>query len=204
LWTLRQQELSHTIFPVGHLEKSEVRVLAKKFKLPVADKKDSQGICFLGEVDMKEFLSHYIITKTGAVLNELGEKIGIHNGAIFYTIGERHGFVITEKSPTDSPYYVISKDVIANTITVSPVLANVEIGIRSTKIGNTSWVWQKAEQGDVLGVRIRYRQEKQGCEIGAKGEITFVDSQIGVSAGQSLVFYRGEECLGGGIIEPLV
>ncbi|MBI3888790.1 tRNA 2-thiouridine(34) synthase MnmA [Candidatus Nomurabacteria bacterium] len=98
LWTLRQEQLKKIIFPVGNLEKTEVRKLAKKFNLPVAEKKDSQGICFLGAVDLKEFLKHYIKSKKGKVLNENGEEIGYHDGAVFYTLGERHGFTITKKS----------------------------------------------------------------------------------------------------------
>ncbi len=118
LWTLQQEQLKHILFPVGHLQKSEVRVLANKFKLPTAVKKDSQGICFVGMVDMKEFLSHYIESKVGNVLNTSGEVIGTHNGAVFFTIGERHGFTITKKSPKDGAYFVVSKDVTNNTITV--------------------------------------------------------------------------------------
>ncbi len=119
LWTLTQEDLSHTLFPVGHLEKSKVRKLAKKLHLPTAEKKDSQGICFLGPIDLKEFLSHYIKTKRGDVLDEKGEIIGYHDGAVFFTLGERHGFTITKKTSKDEPYYVVGKDVKKNTITVT-------------------------------------------------------------------------------------
>ena len=119
LWTLKQAQLSKILFPIGHLKKSEVRVLAKKFKLPVAEKKDSQGICFLGQVDLKDFLKHYIEEKNGDVLNENGDIIGYHEGVIFYTLGERHGFVITKKSPNDGAYYVVGKDVKKNILYVS-------------------------------------------------------------------------------------
>ena len=119
LWTLKQEQLSKILFPVGHLNKTEVRKLAKKFKLPVAEKKDSQGICFLGAVDLKEFLKHYIKEKKGKVVDENGDEIGYHNGVVFYTLGERHGFTITQKSPNDKPYYVVGKDTKRNTITVS-------------------------------------------------------------------------------------
>ena len=119
LWTLKQEQLSKILFPVGHLDKTEVRKLARKFNLPVAEKKDSQGICFLGAVDLKDFLKHYIKEKKGKVLNEKGEEIGHHSGAVFYTLGERHGFTITKKNPKDSAYYVISKDVKKNILVVS-------------------------------------------------------------------------------------
>jgi tRNA-specific 2-thiouridylase len=119
LWTLTQDQLKHILFPVGHLPKPEVRKLAKKFGLPTATKKDSQGICFIGDISMKEFLSHYIPSQRGDVLNESGEVIGYHDGALFFTMGERHGFIITKKGTDDVPLYVIDKNVEKNTITVA-------------------------------------------------------------------------------------
>src|SRR6185295_7090368 len=114
-----QEQLSKIIFPIGGMKKTEVRQLAKKFKLPVAEKKDSQGICFLGAVDLKDFLKHYIKEKKGKVLNEKGEEIGFHDGVVLHTLGERHGFTITKKSPTDGPYYVVAKDIKKNVLFVS-------------------------------------------------------------------------------------
>jgi tRNA-specific 2-thiouridylase len=126
LWTLKQEQLKHILFPVGNLKKTEVRKLAKKFNLPVAEKKDSQGICFLGAVDLKDFLKHYIKSKKGdvVVLSEVeGENkykvIGHHNGVVFHTLGERHGFTITKKTPKDGAYYVIGKDMKKNILIVS-------------------------------------------------------------------------------------
>src|SRR3990167_4638929 len=98
LWTLTQDQLKHSIFPIGDYLKSEVRKLAKKFNLPTAEKKDSQGLCFMGKIDVKEFLKHYIKPKRGNVLNEEGEVVGTHDGAMFFTLGERHGFEITQKT----------------------------------------------------------------------------------------------------------
>ena len=127
LWTLTQRELSQTLFPVGGMTKPEVRNLAKKFGLPTADKKDSQGLCFVGKVDLPDFLSHFMKPKKGKVLlapdevegNEKGKIIGWHNGAFFLTIGQRHGFTITKKTPNDLPYYIVAKDIKKNTISVS-------------------------------------------------------------------------------------
>lgn len=119
LWTLTQDDLSHTLFPVGHLQKAEVRKLARKFKLPNAEKKDSQGLCFMGKVDLKGFLAHYLEAEEGNVLDEKGEIIGTHPGALFFTIGERHGFTVNKKTPNGTPYYVTDKDIEQNTITVS-------------------------------------------------------------------------------------
>lgn len=125
LWTLTQKQLAHTLFPVGHLKKDEVRKLAKKFGLPQAVRKDSQGLCFLGKIDMKDFLKEYVGGRKGDVLNEKGEVIGMHNGAILYTIGERHGFTVTKKRDSDAPLYVVSKDIVNNTITVAPNTAKL-------------------------------------------------------------------------------
>ena len=122
LWTLTQRELSRTIFPVGGMTKPEVRKLAKKFGLPTADKKDSQGLCFVGKVDLPDFLSHFMKPKRGDVLDENDKKIGWHDGAFFLTIGQRHGFTITKKTPNDSPYYIVAKDIKKNTISVSYTL----------------------------------------------------------------------------------
>src|SRR3989338_4163938 len=119
LWTLTQNDLSHTIFPIGDLEKSKVRKLARKSHLPVSEKKDSQGVCFIGEIRMDEFLSHFVSTKSGKVLDTRGDVIGTHKGDLFYTIGERHGFEVTKKSSEDKAFYILSKNIKTNTLTVS-------------------------------------------------------------------------------------
>src|SRR3989338_3268617 len=120
LWTLTQKQLKHILFPIGHLQKEEVRKLAKQFGLPQATRKDSQGLCFLGQIDMKEFLSRYIKPKMGSVLNDKSKIIGNHNGALFFTIGERHGFTITQKSNQEVPLYVVEKNLKKNTVVVAP------------------------------------------------------------------------------------
>lgn len=224
LWTLTQKQLSKILFPVGNLKKSEVRALAKKFKLPVAEKKDSQGICFLGPVDLKEFLKYYIKPKKGVVVNEKGEKIGTHDGAQFFTLGERHGFVITKKSPTDKPYYVIGKD--KNILIVSQrkdlplsstrirLLANrsarpsrpaqdsqeVDLCLR---LKDTSWINNLPQENKNYQAQIRYHGELLSCKIkvfkGNKIEIIFKNA-IMVAGGQSCVIYDGEICMGGGVI----
>lgn len=144
IWTLKQSQLAHILFPVGGIEKPEVRKLAKKFKLPNADKRDSQGLCFIGKVDVKDFLSHYIKSEKGNVLNEGGEVIGSHPGALFFTIGERHGFTIEKKSPNDAPYFVIDKDVEHNTLTVSNRGKDEDRSLpsatREVRIQNVNWI----------------------------------------------------------------
>ena len=200
LWTLTEEDLEHVLFPVGHLNKEEVRVLAKKFNIPVATKKDSQGICFLGDVDLEMFLPHFVDIKPGNVLNVAKEIIGTHKGAIYYTIGERRGFDITKNQSDSKPFYVVSKDMKANTITVSNdkteimFLAPLKVGIKDTNIINESKAPTHA--------RIRYRGEKMPITL-SKYEVLFEQPQIGLAVGQSIVFYIGDECLGGGIVEKL-
>lgn len=227
LWTLRPDQLRHILFPIGHLQKSEVRKLAEKFGLPQATRKDSQGLCFLGQVDMKEFLSRYIKPKKGDVLSEEGEIIGEHPGAFFFTIGERHGFNITKKSPEDSPLYVVNKDIRNNTITVAPkqkVSSQKVLGspsLRSARLfsrklsvseetfcqivlSNINWIEGKAPETDKeYFARIRYRQEKIKCKIKMDKDgvyILFKEKPWGLSSGQSLVLYEKNKMLGGGVI----
>ncbi|MFA5827621.1 MAG: tRNA 2-thiouridine(34) synthase MnmA, partial [Candidatus Paceibacterota bacterium] len=221
LWTLTQDDLSHTLFPVGHLNKTEVRKLAKKYNLPTAMKKDSQGVCFLGPLDMKDFLKHYIKTKKGDVIlarreggNEKrparphdnsaslpyeswqgagGKVIGNHDGAVFFTLGERHGFNITEKIEKDKPYYVIGKDVKKNTITVSttpekflfsgprlPAKVLKQAGMREDEepdhknknfsgfiifTSNTNWILDIPKKDKVYNAQIRYHGELLSCKV---------------------------------------
>lgn len=207
LYTLGQEQLGHTLFPVGGYTKPEVRKLAKKFNLPTAEKKDSQGLCFIGKVDMREFLSHYIKSETGKVLNTKGETIGEHPGAIFFAIGQRHGFDIRRKSPNDRRFFVISKSMRDNTITVADK-ERQEILTYTTKevfMKNLHIIsGQKPSFPMKTTARIRYRQNKQDCVVQEESggyRIYFKEPQEGVSVGQSAVLYNGDVCLGGGIIE---
>lgn len=204
LWTLTQDDLAHALFPVGGLTKDKVRGLARRGGLPNADKKDSQGLCFIGKVDVKEFLSHYIKTEKGDVLNERGEVIGWHPGALLLTIGERHGFTITKKTPEDRPYYIVSKDPAKNTITVSSDRKPPSSG-RTAMLSGTNWISRAPGDGERILARTRYREElKQATVIrastGSRAEIAFDEPHASITPGQSLVVYKGEECLGGGII----
>jgi tRNA-specific 2-thiouridylase len=215
LYTLTQEQLSHTLFPIGDMTKPQVRAYAKEFGLPTATKKDSQGVCFLGELDMKEFLSHYIESKKGDVLNTNGEVIGTHNGAIFSTIGERHGFTITKKTPHDGRYFVIAKDIEKNTITVAEKKSEPEkvFSITEIVVPNIHFIQgqplDRVAQGGVWqgSVRIRYRQEKQICTLTQQDDgyhIVFHVPQNGIAVGQSAVLYDNTLCLGGGIIEKVL
>ncbi|MCU0660646.1 MAG: tRNA 2-thiouridine(34) synthase MnmA [Candidatus Pacebacteria bacterium] len=206
LWTLKQEQLSRILFPVGALKKPEVRKYAGAFELPTETKKDSQGVCFLGKLDMKEFLKHYIVAQKGPVLDMSGKIIGSHEGAVFYTIGERHGFVISEKHSDDAPLYIVAKDIKNNTITVASrqTVMQKKDSISEIDIESINWIAQAPKVGDRVFARFRYRQELLPCIITSLKERSVVVSctatQEVISPGQSIVFYDGDICLGGGII----
>lgn len=212
LWTLTKEKLSKTIFPVGDIPKPEVRLLARKFKLPNAEKKDSQGLCFVGKIDMKDFLKHYIDEKPGDVLNDAGEVIGHHEGALFYTLGERHGFTITKKTSKDEPYFVISKDINKNTLVVSNNKIHLSDKGNSTEdkkqnciIKDTNWIADSIDAQKIYKARVRYRGTLHNIKINPQpnnnASINFLDSKDILSLGQSIVVYDGDFCIGGGIID---
>lgn len=197
LYTLTREDLAHTLFPVGRMPKSEVRELAASFNLPVARKRDSQGLCFVGDVTMPEFLSKVIPVTAGPVLNSEGKEIGEHRGAALYTIGERHGFTLHNSSSNMTPHYVIHIDTAENSITVSDTRSDAyRTEVTLTK---TTWV-HEAASGAVL-VQTRYRGDivpgTVSTEEGTK--VTFETPQL-APPGQSLVIYKDNEVLGGGII----
>ena len=206
LWTLTQKELKHILFPIGHLAKPEVRLLAEKMGLPNAAKKDSQGLCFMGPIDMAEFLKHYITCTAGSVLDEEGNMIGKHQGAMLYTIGQRHGFSTEKATPSEDPYFVIKKDMLANTITVAHRTSRPKEQKSFTVEGVNDITG--ALGGDTSGIvaQTRYHGEKYPVAIKKNNtdsrlfQIELLSEEQYVASGQSIVFYQGEECLGGGVI----
>jgi tRNA-uridine 2-sulfurtransferase len=211
LWQISSEKLAKVLFPVGYMEKSEVRRLAKKFGLPNAAKRDSQGICFIGDVSMREFLGHYIQSRRGDVLDEAGNIIGHHDGAVFLTLGERRGFSVTEKTASDTPYYVVSRDIEANVVTVAHSLALTSAEKTSFELADVNWIGRMPEAGAMLdtkagtkySARIRHLGELLPCALPAVGRhsaTVLFDSPLTISSGQSVVIYDGEECLGGGIL----
>ena len=208
LWTLKQDQLKRIIFPIGHMTKPEVRNLAKKFGLPTSDKKDSQGLCFIGKVDMKDFLKMFIKEKSGKVLSTTGEEIGHHEGATFYTVGQRHGFVITKKTTDDAPYYIIKKDVKDNVLVVSNEKKDYDVVTNQSSkefiLSDFNDSSSGVEFGKKYQARIRYRQPLQSCRLEEteRGEIKIVfdKPQEAPARGQSVVIYDKELCLGGGVL----
>lgn len=209
LWTLMQKQLKHCLFPIGYYLKSEVREIARKARLLTAEKKDSQGICFLGKVDVEDFLKKYIKPKKGDVLDESGKKIGEHQGVYFYTIGQRHGLGIAGKKP----YYIADKNIKNNAITVAegennPLLYKKEIELANINFINLN---PKSYILDFkLFTRVRYRQSLakaklspiQNSKLRIKNyKLIFDKPQKFVASGQSAVFYnKNGEMLGGGVI----
>ncbi len=208
LWTLTVDQLAHTLFPIGDLEKPQVRKYAEKFGLATAQKKDSQGLCFIGKVDVKDFLKRFIEPKRGDVLSIDGKVIGFHDGATFFTLGERHGFTITQKGTNDEARYIVAKDIEKNTITVSPFMntATSRAGVSKARLTQVNIINPSELKIDhPYTARARYRQAPVECKITKYSsdylEIGFDTPQENISPGQSLVLYDGEVCMGGGIIE---
>ncbi len=193
LWTLTPEQIRYSLFPVGGLTKPEVRKLARKFKLPNHSKKDSQGVCFIGPLDMKEFLTSYIKPKKGKILNTKGYAIGIHDGVYYYTLGQRHGLDIKLGG---GPYYVIDKDIKKNIIYVG---TNSEVVMKNTLVKEFNWIDNPKFPMNV-DVKVRYRAPSVKAILNRKGELKFKKPERAVTPGQSAVFYRGRTLLGGGII----
>ncbi len=196
LYRLGQHELSHALFPVGGFKKSRVRTLAREFGLPVAQKGDSQGLCFVGPVSIPEFLSRYIPLNTGEVRDAHGEVIGEHGGAALFTIGQRHGFRL--KSASSTPLYVVAIDIATNTITVAENA--LDAAVTSIELSNMHWI-HDAHDTDRLLVQTRYREVAVPARV-LGTTLRFSEPHI-VSPGQSVVLYCADtdsgECYGGGI-----
>jgi tRNA-specific 2-thiouridylase len=210
LWTLTQEHLAKTLFPIGEYTKPVVRSIARRFGLPNSDRKDSQGLCFVGKVKFDEFLSQYINPKPGYILNTSGEIMGMHKGIEFYTIGQRQGIGIGG----GTPYYVVEKNAQTNTITVAAGSENPFLYKKNLVAGNLNWI-----SGDVklplrCLARVRYRQPLEYCTIFPydssdseeakylKVNVVFDKPQRAIAPGQSVVFYTEDDIvLGGGIIE---
>ncbi len=203
LWTLTQKELAHCLFPLGNLTKPEVRAIAKKNGLITAAKKDSQGICFLGKVPAAEFLKTYIPARTGAIINGAGKQLGTHDGAAFYTVGQRHGLKIGGHK---EPLYVTGKDVIENTVTVAEGEHNPELYRREATLGKINIIATKDyTKPQAVWARIRYRQPLFAASLQklktGDYKLVFKRPQKAVAIGQSAVFYTEKgEMLGGGVI----
>ncbi len=204
LHQLTEYQLSHTIFPLGNLTKPEVRELAKKQGLPNFARKDSQGICFVGKVDIQEFLQQKLKPKEGKIVDlETGKEVGKHNGVWFYTIGQRQGLGIGGQA---KPYFVAKKDVKANILYAVQGKENQLLTSDTYIVKDLHVINNSIEFSDLAGT-IRYRGRQVPVTITKKGEgyeIKFADKQWAAAVGQSIVVYSGTICIGGGVITEIV
>src|SRR6185369_4612717 len=175
LWTLTPDQIKHSLFPVGGYTKPEVRKLAKKFKLPNYAKKDSQGVCFIGPLDMKEFLTEYIKPKKGKILKD-GKEIGTHDGVYYYTLGQRHGLDIKLGG---GPYYVVAKDIKKNIIYVG---TDAEAVAKNTQVGDFNWI-DAPKFPMSVDVKVRYRAPSVKATLNKRGQLKFKNPERAVTPG---------------------
>ncbi len=194
--------LLHARFPLGNLTKQVVRQLAKKANLPVAEKKESMGICFIGKRNFRSFLSHYVAAQEGPIETVDGHVVGSHAGALYYTIGQRKGLGIGGEG---APYFVVAKDLKKNLLIVAQGADHPALFAPSLVATDVSWIGPTPTFPFRCRAKIRYRQDDQDCVLAPMPETTklrvlFDTPQRAITPGQSVVFYRDEVCLGGGVI----
>lgn len=221
LHRLTQAQLAKTLFPVGELAKTEVRRIAEQIGLPNAAKKDSTGICFIGERPFREFLNRYLAATPGPILDDRGRTVGEHVGLSFYTLGQRKGIGIGGLKPArgkgrgvaprgsgdHAPWFVARKDMATNTLYA--VQGHDHPWLQSNRLvaDDASWIAGAAPSAGALAAKTRYRQSDAACALddtaqpkGAAFDLRFAAPQWAVTPGQSAVLYNGEVCLGGGVI----
>jgi tRNA-specific 2-thiouridylase len=196
---LTQKQLARALFPIGIYKKVEIRNLAHTFSLPNMDRKDSQGICFLGKIKFNDFVRHHLGEIKGDILEfETGKKLGIHNGYYFHTIGQRSGLGLS-----GGPWYVVKKDIDNNIIYISR--ENIAKRAKDNFIaGNFNWIAGSAPEGNHFQVKIRHGASFFNCNLNFlgenKAEVKIDRADQGIASGQFAVFYKEDVCLGGGVI----
>lgn len=200
LYRVTKEALQKTIFPLGELSKPAVRELAEKNNLVTAKKKESMGICFVGKVPIKDFLQQFVKTKPGKIIDQNSVSIGEHDGAIFYTIGQRHGL----NTGGGLPYYVTGKNIKNNEVYVTTDLRDEKLWSSEIKLTDLHWINKTPGQKDKLQVRTRHRAKLVPVnKLGKPGNFWIAELAEEIRAltpGQSAVFYSGDVCLGGGIV----
>jgi tRNA-specific 2-thiouridylase len=210
LYTLSHEHIAKTLFPVGDIEKPRVREIAEQQGLVTANKKDSTGICFIGERKFKDFLAQYLPAKPGIIETAEGEEIGEHEGLMYHTLGQRKGLLIGgKKEHGDEPWYVVDKDVARNVLIVGQGANHPRLFSDGLVASQLHWNDRKGPQEPIkMAVKTRYRQEDIAClvEPHSNGTVTvhFDEPQKAVTPGQSAVFYQNDVCLGGGIIDGYI
>jgi tRNA-specific 2-thiouridylase len=201
LYRLTQKQLQKVLFPVGEYLKPQVRELAKQFNLPTHSKKDSQGICFIGQIDVMQFLREHIKAKTGEIVTTTGQSIGQHSGLPYYTIGQREGIGVGGTGP----YYVVAKDFKRNQLLVTNDKQDPKLWGKEFEVSELSWTGDTPEFPLMARVSIRYSHQDYAAEITKVGKdkirVVFDEPQRAITPGQSAVIYNGEILLGGGVIQ---
>lgn len=201
LYRVTSEALSKSLMPIGDYEKPQIRDMAKKLGLATAEKKDSQGICFVGKVGIKEFLQQFVTTEPGRILDQFGHDIGEHDGALFYTIGQRHGLNVGG----GLPYYVIGKDMAKNEVYVTTDLQDERLWNKTLNLTSLHWINEAPQTGGTYSVRTRYRAPLVGItdlHTADDGNLHIeLDEEVrAITPGQSAVIYEGERVVGGGIV----
>jgi tRNA-specific 2-thiouridylase len=208
LHRLNQAQLSRTLFPLGEIPKTKVREIATQIGLPNAKKKDSTGICFIGERPFREFLKRYLPTRPGPMKTPDGQLVGRHVGLAFYTLGQRKGIGLgglkgmQAADGTSEPWFVAKKDMAHNTLYVVQGHDHPWLLSHSLRAADVSWIAGVAPDAGVYAAKTRYRQADAPCQLEPLGNFAlhFDAPQWAVTPGQSAVLYRGDVCLGGGVI----
>lgn len=196
LYRVTKQALEKTLFPLGKLTKPEVRRMAEERGLVTAGKRDSQGICFVGSIGIKEFLSQYVTTEPGTIIDhDSGKTVGEHEGAIYYTLGQRHGLNLGG----GLPYYVVGKDMVSNVVYVSRNLTDESMWRKELSLGDIHWIDETPKEGEAIQVRLRHRGHLLPAYI-QKDSLVLNEPERAVAAGQSAVLYLNGTVLGGGIV----
>ncbi len=200
IYNLKQEQLKHILFPIGHLKKSNVRLLAKKLHLPNADRKESMGLCFVGKIRLDQFLFQKLKPKQGQIVDTKGNVLGSHKGTSFYTLGQRQGLAVGGKG---GPYYIAKKDVKKNLLIVTEDPHDKLLEFKEIYLSEVNWITKPSKYPLVCKGRFRHQQALQDLNISKDKTgyiVKFKKPQFAIASGQSLVLYKGKECLGGGVI----
>lgn len=207
LYTLGQKALSQSMFPIGEMNKSDVRQLAKDHGLHVYSKKDSTGICFIGKRKFSEFLAEYLPANKGNIVSDTGEILGQHQGLMYYTLGQRQGLGIGgKKGASESPWFVLDKNLKSNELIAGQGHNHPDLFKNTLIATQLHWTRNKApSQSFSCSAKVRYRQSDQACDVlinpDGTAKVHFDSPVRAITPGQSIVFYQHETCLGGGVID---
>ncbi|WP_205620301.1 tRNA 2-thiouridine(34) synthase MnmA [Alteribacter aurantiacus] len=204
---LSQEQLQHVMFPIGEIEKPRVREIAKEANLATATKKDSTGICFIGERNFKDFLSEFLPAQPGEMQTIEGEVKGTHDGLMYYTLGQRQGLGI---GGAGEPWFVVGKDLERNVLLVGQGYDHPNLYSNGLKAVKVNWIEPLEHTSFSCTAKFRYRQDDQEVTVNVSGEnhedavVMFNEAQRAITPGQAVVFYDGDVCLGGGTIDEII